>query len=210
MAGRSRQGQQAGDHIPRQVLGLPLAILATAVKKWLRALVAGAVVAVALSCGHTLPRPAQASHPRGAFVEVPFPPPPGRVEFIPPPPRQSAVWIDGEWIWEPIGQRWAWKYGRWVEAPKGARYAPWSLVRARDGTLFYAPGVWLDAHQREVVAPAVLALARASDEDVVNPEGSKEETGANMLPEPIQSRGTLPPPVQPDAGCELDAGGSAQ
>jgi hypothetical protein len=168
----------------------------------------GAALLIALmSCGHALPRPPWTRHATSAFAEVPFPPPPGRVEFIPPQPRPEAVWIDGEWTWEPIGQRWAWKYGRWVVSPSGARYARWAVVRASDGTLFFAPGVWLDAKGREVEPPPVLALARASDEDVVNPEGTKEPTGTNVLPEPLQSHGAGAPPASSSgAGCELDAG----
>ncbi len=164
----------------------------------------GVVLLVLSSCGQTLPKPLMTRHPREAFAEVPFPPPPGRVEFIPAQPRDGAVWIDGEWTWEPMGKRWSWKYGRWVAPLPGARYAPSTLVRASDGTLFFAAGAWRDAHGQEVPAPAVLALARASEEDVVNPEGTKEPTGTNVLPEPIQSRRAVP--ALPDAGCDLDGG----
>jgi hypothetical protein len=178
---------------------LRFVVVARLVEVWL--LVATTLVA-ALSCEHALPGPPRTSQATSAYVEVPFAPPPGRVEFVPNQPLEGAVWIDGEWTWEPVGRRWAWKYGRWVVPPNGARYARWSLVRASDGTLFYAPGAWCDPQGREVVAPPALALAGTSEEDIAHPEG--EPTG--HLPEAVRSRARTPPTAAPDAGCELEGG----
>ena len=56
--------------------------------------------------------------PTSALARVPYPPPPARVESVPPRPSTKATWIDGEWTWR--GKRWLWVRGRWVEPPKGA------------------------------------------------------------------------------------------
>src|SRR5690242_11596030 len=55
----------------------------------------GAASALCLSCGSAFPSPpapVAARIPEGTAVEVPYPPPPARVEFIPDEPRRGAVW----------------------------------------------------------------------------------------------------------------------
>jgi hypothetical protein len=99
------------------------------------------------------------SQPTTALVETPFPPPPARAEFVPKQPAKGAVWIDGEWTWR--GHRWGWVAGRWVIAPPGAAFSPWTTVRGSSGTLFFAQGVWRDAHGDVVAAPVPLALGTA-------------------------------------------------
>src|SRR5262245_59248804 len=102
----------------------------------------GAMLLAASACSTTLPSPRYASHSTDALMEVGFPPPPARVEYIPPSPHEDAVWIDGEWAWR--GDRWAWTYGRWVLAPSGATFSPWTSVHSLGGTLYFAPGAWRD------------------------------------------------------------------
>jgi hypothetical protein len=136
------------------------------------------------ACGHGIPQPPVTSQPTSALVEVDFPPPPARVEFVPERPSDDAIWVNGEWLWQ--GRRWSWRAGMWVVSPKNAAYARRVLVRRADGKLFFAPGVWRDVEGREVPAPPEK-LARASSGAVVNPEGETEPTG---------------PDVHPDAGAD--------
>lgn len=129
-----------------------------------------ALAAAALACGaKTVPTPAYVGQPPGALVEVPYPPPPARVEFVPEKPRDDAVWVDGEWIWQ--GRRYAWKPGRWVVPPPGASFAPWVTVRGAIGTLYLAEGTWRDSKGTEVPAPAILKVGTPSAGAVTNPEG---------------------------------------
>jgi hypothetical protein len=133
------------------------------------------VMVVALAChAPELPSPPLTSQTTGALVEVPFPPPPARVEVIPPRPAQpSVVWIDGEWTWQT--RRWVWKQGRWVEPPSNARFAPWITVRDRLGTLYFAEGVWRDRAGAEVPSPPL-------DAGPTDGSSSGQEDGARMAP----------------------------
>jgi hypothetical protein len=135
-----------------------------------------------VSCGSVLPEPETSRHPPDSFIEVPYPPPPSRVEWVPEQPKSGSVWIDGEWAW--IGSRWAWVYGRWVfplEAP--ASWARWELVRRGDGSLLFAPGVWHSASGKELTPPASLAVGRASEDSVVGADGEIQPTAPNILRE---------------------------
>jgi hypothetical protein len=128
-----------------------------------------------LACSGDLPRPPYVGQSTDALAIVQYPPPPGRVEYVPKSPAKGSVWIDGEWIWQ--GRRWAWKTGRWVMSPAGARFSPWTTVRSDDGTVYYAVGVWRDAQNRTVADPAALATAKATSGQVDDAEGQPETTG---------------------------------
>jgi hypothetical protein len=117
---------------------------------------AATILALFIACTAPLPRPRYAAQSTTSLVETPFPPPPARAEFVPKQPARDAVWIDGEWTWR--GHRWGWNPGRWVIPPAGASFSPWTTVRSADGTLFFAQGVWRDAHGDIVAAPPPLAL----------------------------------------------------
>lgn len=160
------------------------------------------------ACGHAaLPRPPYTAHPSEALVEVPYPPPPARVEFVPDKPKDGAVWIDGEWSWQ--GTRWAWKRGRWVVPPPGVAYAPWTTVRNGDGTLYIASGTWRDPRTHaEVTGPAPVALAKASPGEIVDPEGESEKTGKSFVPREAAESRTPPPEAEPPDGGS-GAGGVA-
>jgi hypothetical protein len=145
---------------------------------WLRRLVAVSMTAQAVACGSAIPEPGSAERPATDFVEVPYPPPPARVEFLPAKPRSGAVWIDGEWEWD--GRRWAWRYGAWVAPPSGILYSRWTTIRRSDGTLLFAPSVFRNASGREMVSPPALATATAYDDNVVSPEGDRESTAPNI------------------------------
>ncbi len=135
--------------------------------------------------------PAMTPHPTSALVEVPYPPPPARVETVPEPPKEEAVWIDGEWVWQ--GGRWAWRPGRWVVVPPGVAFAPWTTVRAANGTLYAAEGAFRDAKGNAIAQPAPLATGRPRGGAVVDPEG-------DTVP-------ATPPamPTAPDSGAETES-----
>lgn len=113
-------------------------------------------------------------------MAVATPPPPARVELVPPRPSAVAVWVDGEWTWRRA--LWAWMPGRWVEPAAGSTFSPWVFVRGGDGALWYAPGVWRDAKGAQVDAPAALAVATVETGEVVNAQGTTETTGPTLRP----------------------------
>lgn len=147
------------------------------------------VLAVFSGCGGAArPTPSLAKQPAAAYVPVPYPPPPARVEYAPVSPREGAVWVGGEWDFR--FRRWIWTYGRWVVPPTNATYARWSLERDRKGELKFAPGAWRDAKGKVVEAPTPLATATARENAVVEEDGTQQEVGPNKAP---------PPPEPPDA-----------
>lgn len=137
------------------------------------AFTASVVVAAAtasVACGsRTLPTPSYVGQPQQALVQVPYPPPPARVEYVPDQPDGDAVWIDGEWVWQ--GRRYAWKPGRWVKPPANASFAPWAAVRDTMGSLYVAEGSWRDGRGNEVAAPAPLKTGKPSPGSITDPEG---------------------------------------
>ena len=135
---------------------------------------ATAATLAAFACGPPhLPAPPLTGQPTSALVEVPYPPPPARVEQIPARPRQAdAVWIDGEWSWRT--RRWTWKAGRWVMPPRQARFSPWTTVRNRMGTLFFAGGTWRDPAGVEISEPEPLASSGPRDIEEHAPDASLE------------------------------------
>jgi hypothetical protein len=116
-----------------------------------------------------LPTPRYVAQTSDALGEVGYPPPPARVEIVPPRPRPDAVWIDGEWMWQ--GRRWAWRPGRWVVPPPNAAFSPWTATRDANGTLYYAPGTWRDESGKAIESPPAIATAHLRGGTVVNAEG---------------------------------------
>lgn len=181
----------------------------------------GIVVFAALfacgSCGSPrTPMPPMTPHPTSALVEVPYPPPPARVETVPEPPKDDAVWVDGEWVWQ--GGRWAWRAGRWVVVPPGVAFAPWTTVRASNGVLYAAEGVFRDAKGNAIPEPAPLASGRPRGGAVVDPEGDTVPATPPAAPTtPDSGPGTLSPggssgatgtlpPALTTAGAFVDSG----
>jgi hypothetical protein len=118
------------------------------------------------ACGMQLSTPPTGPHPAGTthYVEVPYPPPPARVEIVPPkPPDADAVWVDGEWAWQ--GKRWVWQPGGWVARPRAGYFAPWLVYRLDNGRLLFAPGAWHAASGEKLPNPVVLEPARNGLED---------------------------------------------
>jgi hypothetical protein len=141
---------------------------------------AGLGASIAIACGPArLPSPAWAPQPTSALSEVPYPPPPARVEGVPKQPSDDAVWIDGEWTWQ--ARRYSWRAGRWVVPPPNARFAPWTTVRDARGTLFLASGVWRDAHGAELSDPAPLAIGVPAIGPIITPEGEKLPSGPPLF-----------------------------
>lgn len=80
--------------------------------------------------------------PASALFEVPFPPPPSRVETIPVSKDEREVWIDGQWDWD--GKDYRWQPGSWVVPPENAYFSRWESKRQKDGRLYFAPAAWRD------------------------------------------------------------------
>ncbi len=106
------------------------------------ALVIGAALST-LGCAPRIPAPPTGPHKQDTPVLVPYPPPPARVEVIPDQPEPEALWIDGHWVWTAGG--YAWQPGQWDKPRPGAHYAPATMVRRRNGELFYYVGAWQGA-----------------------------------------------------------------
>lgn len=161
--------------------------------------IAVAIGTLPIACGSTsVTTPRYVSQPQEALEEVPFPPPPARVEFIPRRPSDDAVWIDGEWVWH--GRRYAWKPGRWVKPPARGAYAPWTTVRDAMGTLYLAKGTWRDESGAALPDPEPLATGSPTRASVVDPEGEEIVEG----PEQNVNDAT-PPPRPADASIVSDA-----
>ena len=128
---------------------------------------AGACLLLA-ACGAPVPPgPPHAPNSTANYVEVPYPPPPARIEYIPARPNETALWVDGEWRYR--GRRWRWIPGSWFAVPAGVKYAHWASTIRVDGVFVYASGQWLDANGKTTAAPKILARgvsnALAIDED---------------------------------------------
>jgi len=99
-----------------------------------------AVTTALPACSASLPKPPTGPIPPGAMNEVPYPPPPARVETVPPRPKDGEVWVDGQWDWD--GKAWKWLEGSWTPPPANAYFSPWATERRSDGRLFFARAVW--------------------------------------------------------------------
>lgn len=147
-----------------------------------------------LTCSSELPHPRYTGHPSSALSEIPYPPPPARVEMVADQPVDDAVYVRGEWRWD--GRRWAWKQGAWYVPRPGALYARWVTVRAPDGKLYIASGTWRDAQGKEVPAPEPATGGRSGSEAVVNAEGENEAVGQTIPPDGGSPEGGVAPESQ--------------
>lgn len=97
------------------------------------------VVALPLAaCGSQQAEAPRGAHPANDAVSVPYPPPPAKVEELPPRPSAKCVWIDGYWDYS---DRWEWQPGEWVIPQAHCRLAPLEL-RRQDGQLWHARPRW--------------------------------------------------------------------
>jgi hypothetical protein len=161
-----------------------------------RASILGILCWVGMACGGSVPHARYMAQPSTALTAVALPPPPGRVELVPPSPVSGAVWTDGEWTYR--HGRWSWSLGQWVVPAEGTFLSPWTTVRGGDGTLFHAPSVWRDAKGQLVAPPSPLAVATVHAGPVVDAEGLTEPTGRTMKASPVApSPERLPTPPVP-------------
>ena len=165
---------------------------------------AGLVAAVvAIGCGSSFPPPPLVPQTDDAFSEVPYPPPPAQIEFVPDVPDGAVAWVDGAWTWE--GTQWRWKRGGWFNVPPGTRYSPWQAKRTPDGRLLFAPSVWRGANGApleppEPVAPGLSgkALQRKKDAPQNGAPSQNRARPAQTPDEPSQTpTGPSQPPTEP-------------
>lgn len=74
------------------------------------------VIMGALIAGGVVALPAVSHAQVSLNISIGVPPPPPRVEVV-PPPRVGYVWAPGYWRWE--GKHHVWVGGRWVRARPG-------------------------------------------------------------------------------------------
>src|SRR5690606_39073378 len=101
-----------------------------------------------VGCAPTIQRPPTGPVPREAGVEIPYPPPPGRVEVVTISDEPGRVWIDGQWDWN--GDAFQWFPGHWRIPPEGAYFTPWRTARRADGTLLFYKAAWRAADGRRI------------------------------------------------------------
>ncbi len=111
---------------------------------------AGFAASLAGCSGPPLPEPAReppcvvapcrSAHEGESPIQVPFPPPPAKVDVIGVPPAEMTdpVWVDGQWEWR--GRAWVWEPGKWWSRPPGKYYAAPAIVRRMDGQLVWFAG----------------------------------------------------------------------
>jgi len=117
------------------------------------------------ACASRLPVPETTRHARESFQPVPYPPPAGLAETVPPrPASDDAVWIDGEWLFH--GRSFVWQRGGWLIPPRGARFAPWRALYQRNGRLMLAPGTWYDEDGHALPRPDVAVPARTPPNEI--------------------------------------------
>lgn len=90
------------------------------------------------ACAARLPEAPAGVHPPNDAVAVPYPPPPAKVEELPPEPDARCAWADGFWDFT---DRWEWQPGEWVIPPQHCRLAPPAL-RRQQGQLWFARPRW--------------------------------------------------------------------
>lgn len=160
-----------------------------------RAGCAALAAGVLAACAGPPPGPPHAPNSTANYKEVPYPPPPGRIEYIPQRPDDHALWVDGEWRYR--GRRWRWVPGSWFEVPPGVKFAHWASTIRADGVFMYAPGEWMDASGKTMPAPKIVARgvsnALAIDED----PGLKDDTVVHG------------PDVPPNLKAGIGSGGGA-
>lgn len=136
------------------------------------AAVAAAIAVGAFSCSSALPTPLLVPQPKEAFSDVPYPPPSGKVEYVPDQPCPDAKWVDGQWRW--LNTKWHWERGGWYEVPPTVRFAKWEARRDADGKLLFAPATWRDSRGHEAPTPRMLARGGAGPNTVQSDAGEDE------------------------------------
>ncbi len=103
------------------------------------------------ACTPTLRTPRTGPFPLNArFTIVDFPPPPARIETLPPDPGPGCVWVDGYFSWQ--GRRWSWVPGAFRTQQPNCYRSEMSLawVPAESGALlYYAEPGWYESSPNE-------------------------------------------------------------
>lgn len=142
----------------------------------LTAMMTGTCASALIGCGSSLPRPTAVKNDPSGYVEVPYPPPAARIEFMPPKPDKpgNIVWADGEWRWR--GKRWRWTNGGWFNVPTGTKLAHWAVVIRADGQMMFAPSVWEDASGKALAAaPTPIQKSLTNVTQLDEPETVRQE-----------------------------------
>lgn len=106
-----------------------------------RIAIAGIVTMIG-GCAASVPLPREGDHEGDPRVIVGSPPPPPKVEIVPPAPGKARgeVWQSGAWTWR--DERWEWEKGQWVTPPPGATFAPPVVIYLDDKRIAWIPGAW--------------------------------------------------------------------
>jgi hypothetical protein len=96
------------------------------------------LLSAAIGCGGRHAEAPRGAHPANDAVSVPYPPPPAKIEEVPPQPHASCVWTDGYWEFT---DRWEWIDGEWVLPQPHCRLAPVEL-RRQGGQLWHSRPRW--------------------------------------------------------------------
>jgi hypothetical protein len=128
------------------------------------------------SCRSSLPGPPPVPQPGEAFTEVPYPPPPAKVEYVPEQPRSDARWVDGQWRWE--SSRWRWERGGWYLVPADVGFARWETRRTPEGRLIFAPATWRERDGGQAPVPPMLVRAGAGPNQMERDAGGHARDGS--------------------------------
>ncbi len=141
-----------------------------------------ALAAPLAGCSATpLAEPTYAPHRAvpSAWVEVNAPPPPAQSEMVPNAPTERHVWVDGQWLYQRVTNKWTWDHGTWCVPPADARFyarpafarvrrvmgrtVRWNTLEGRYEEVDVADDRWSWARGRFYTGPS-RALAAPSDE----------------------------------------------
>ncbi len=148
------------------------------------------------ACLRSLPRPpTRAPSPDDATLEVPYPPPPARVETVPAKPGDGVVWVDGQWDWD--GRDYRWLGGAWVKPIPSGFFVPWITKRREDGRLFFARAGWHAADGK------VIEFGTGANGDDVAETPADDAAKAKTTPK------AAPPVTAPQIGGSGSATASA-
>jgi hypothetical protein len=129
------------------------------------------VLGSGVACQHGVPTPPSGPHRATAHnpaVIIQYPPPPVRVECVPPQPRDECVWVDGNWTRQARG--WGWSPGAWVIPPAkcyhAQAYSKW--IRAgnnKQDQLYYFEAAWYaETPGKQCEAPRVCQSALSMED----------------------------------------------
>ncbi|HEY5955916.1 MAG TPA: hypothetical protein VIV60_05160 [Polyangiaceae bacterium] len=98
-------------------------------------------------------------------LTVPYPPPPAKVETMPPMPgNRACVYWDGQWVFGP--RDWQWVSGAWVIQRDDCAFQRsrlfWHTLGADRAELRYRPGRWVQSANPAMDCPVALPCPSVS------------------------------------------------